>query len=92
MDKRIYQFLNDNSEITDRILFTKNYALTLLAEGKDKEALNVLNSVKNLVDPRDVNFWYILGKTYVKVKEYQKALDFIFQALFLCSRLACKPH
>jgi tetratricopeptide (TPR) repeat protein len=73
--KEAVNSLNDSSKITDRVLFTKNYGLTLFAQGKYKEALEILNSVEDLADPLNVNFWYTLGKSYEKVKEYQKALD-----------------
>jgi tetratricopeptide (TPR) repeat protein len=73
--KEAVNSLNDTSKITDRVLFTKNYGLTLFAEGKYNEALERLNSVEDLAGPLNVNFWYTLGKTYEKVREYQKALD-----------------
>jgi tetratricopeptide (TPR) repeat protein len=67
--------LNDNSLIPDRVLITKNYGLVLFSEGKNEEALNVLNSVKNFADPLNENFWFTLGKIYEKNDEFPKALN-----------------
>lgn len=61
--------------IEDKVLFTKNYAMILAAEGKSKEAINELNSVKNLADPWNVDFWYTLGKTFEKTGKPKEALE-----------------
>ena len=61
--------------IEDKVLFTKNYAMVLAAEGKSTEAIKELNSVKKLADPWDVDFWYTLGITYEKMGEPKKAID-----------------
>jgi tetratricopeptide (TPR) repeat protein len=67
--------LNENSLVSDRILFNKNYGLIHFANGNYKESFEVMDTVKKLADLRDVNFWYTLGKMYEKVKDNQNALD-----------------
>jgi len=67
--------LNNNSNIEDKVIYTKNYALVLSTEGKDKEALNALISVEKLADPWDGDFWYALALTYIKTGDNKKALD-----------------
>ncbi len=67
--------LNKNSSIDEKVLFTKNYALVLSAEGKDKEALKEFQTVENLADPWDGDFWYSLAQTYIKTGDNKKALD-----------------
>jgi tetratricopeptide (TPR) repeat protein len=79
--------LNNNSDINDRILFTKIYGQILFEEGKYKEALKALNSIEDLVDPWESNFWYTLGKAYEKVNENQKALDAYFNGFIVTQPL-----
>jgi predicted Zn-dependent protease len=76
--KEAVSSLNNNSDINNRILFTKTYGQILFEEGKYKEALKALNSIEDLVDPWESNFWYTLGKTYEKVNDNQKAFDAYF--------------
>jgi len=64
-----------NLSLEDKVLYTRNYAIVLNAEGKSEEALKKLESVKNLADPWDSDFWYTLGKLYEKVGNNKKALD-----------------
>ena len=67
--------LNKNSSIDDKVLFTKNYALVLSAEGKNKEALKEFQSVEELADPWDGDFWYSLAQTYIKTGDNKKAFE-----------------
>ncbi len=64
-----------NLTLEDKILYTRNYALVLNAEGKSDKALKELESVKYLTDPWDSNFWFTLGQIYEKKNEYKKASD-----------------
>ena len=64
-----------NLSIEDKVLYIRNYALVLSAEGKTNEALKELKSLENLADPWDSDFWYTLGKMYEKVGNNKKALD-----------------
>ncbi len=73
--KEALSSLSKNSSIDDKVLFTKNYALVLSAEGKDKEALKEFRSVEELADPWDGDFWYSLAQTYIKVGDNKKALE-----------------
>ncbi len=61
--------------LEDKVFYTRNYALVLNAEGKSDEALKMLESVKNLADPWDSDFWYTLGKLYERIDNNKKALD-----------------
>ena len=67
--------LTNKSSMENKILFTKNYAMVLASSGKSPEALKELNSIENLVDPWDSDFWYTLGKIYEKEKENKKAAN-----------------
>lgn len=67
--------LNNNSTIEDKVFYTKNYALVLIAEGKEKDALTELHSVEELADPWDGDFWYTLAQTYIKIGNNKKALE-----------------
>lgn len=64
-----------NPSLEDKVLYTRNYALVLSAEGKSNEALKELESVKDLADPWDSDFWYTLGKIYEKMSNNKEALD-----------------
>ncbi len=67
--------LTNKSSLENKILYTKNYAMVLASAGKNVEALKELNSIENLVDPWDTDFWYTLGKIYEKQKENNKAAN-----------------
>ena len=64
-----------NLSLEDKVLYTRNYALVLNSEGKTDEALVKLESVKDLADPWDSDFWYTLGKVYEKMGNTKKAID-----------------
>ncbi|HKI78149.1 MAG TPA: hypothetical protein VKA26_06385, partial [Ignavibacteriaceae bacterium] len=66
--------LNRNSSIDDMVKYKTNLAVVYSSMGKNKEALKVLNSVKEYVDPWNGNFWTALGNIYTKTGDKKNAL------------------
>ncbi len=64
-----------NLSVENKVSLTINYAVVLEAEDKTNEAIKELNSVKNIADPWNADFWYTLGKIYEKTGNAEKAID-----------------
>jgi hypothetical protein len=66
--------LAKNSPVEKTILFRQNLAMVDAAAGKDRDALTMLRSVEDLVDPWSIDFWRSLGGIYRRLGEPEKAV------------------
>lgn len=67
--------LKNNASIDDKVFYSMNYALVLSAEGKNKEALKELNSVEDIANPWDSDYWNLLAQIYRKSGDNKKAME-----------------
>jgi Flp pilus assembly protein TadD len=68
------QSLVQSSPVEEYILFRQNLAMVNAADGKYSDALALLRSVEDLVDPWSTDFWRSLGSTYRRLGEPEKAV------------------
>ena len=70
-----------NTSLENMLALKANLAIVYLAMGKNKKAIEELNSTKDMASPYDGDFWFTLGKAYEKIGNNEKAFDSYVQGL-----------
>jgi tetratricopeptide (TPR) repeat protein len=75
--------VDGKTKVRDIITYRTNLAEVYYARDQYQQALEAVAPVMDLVDPWNTGFWYMLGQTFEKTGQDQKALNAYIQGLLV---------